>query len=212
MAIQPLWRSSAQDWKATWLPTSKNCRIIVVCHTGTHSARVAIRGWHGHERIEPRHIYCSTEVNESFRKQHMVEDSRGTVKRIQNEEEQHHISMIACQECTVVSQWATDFVIGRSLNSGVGGYDSWWRVRLSLHTRSVVRRELVRDKAIQESVDCFQCVTSVNDTNHQLSCSQNMPTRSVPVIQRNSFSVWDTSESLHVPMVVSYKPILDPKC
>ena len=34
----------------------------------------------------------------------MVEDSRGTVKRIQNEEEQHHISMIACQECTVAGQ------------------------------------------------------------------------------------------------------------
>ena len=52
-----------------------------------------------------------------------------------------------------------DFVLGQSLNSGVGYQTRSIRVRLSLHTRPIVRRELVRDKAIQEGINLVRDVS-----------------------------------------------------
>jgi hypothetical protein len=56
---------------------------------------------------------------------------------------------------------------------------------LSLLTRPVVRRELVRDKAIQEGIDLVRDGSvggpMRRDTNR--GHSQNMPTRSVPIIR-----------------------------
>ena len=86
---------------------------------------------------------------------------------IQDEQEQRHVPMISRQDCTFGDRKVTDFVAGPSLKSVVDSYEKWpMRVQLSLHTHPVVRRELVRDEAVQESVDCPQRVSTVNNTNY----------------------------------------------
>ena len=90
---------------------------------------------------------------------------------------------------------STNFVAGPSLNSE---RDIRYGASLLLTslTRSVIRGELVRDEPIQERIDFVYDASgpkSMPILNHSRRHSQNMPTRSVPIVQTHQQPIanWD---------------------